>query len=231
MVVFPAPFGPRKPVDPSGLHNEAQIVYGESAVVALDQPVDDDRRHVMINGPPRAPGRANRSGRAAAAYRRLHALRRCVGARLSDTWTWWRICISLDCGCVRGAGAAEAGASAGSAETRVSAGSAEASAPGATVGCAATEGNGRDAGVAVDIDCGAGAAGCGLGAAVGTGAGRDAGVAGCRGGNGSGAGGGDEATGGAGGTANGTGDGDEAKGGGGAAGCGRAGAEAGAGVG
>jgi hypothetical protein len=78
------------------LHNEAQIVDGEGAVVALDQPVDDDRRHVMINSPPRAPGCTNRSGRGATANRRLHALRRWMGARLCDTWTWWRICISLD---------------------------------------------------------------------------------------------------------------------------------------
>ena len=57
VVVFPAPFGPRKPVTRPGSHNEAQIVYGEGAVVALDQPVDDDRRHFMINSPPRGPGR------------------------------------------------------------------------------------------------------------------------------------------------------------------------------
>ena len=48
---LPRAIGTQEAGHASRLDDEAQIVYGEGAVVALDQPVDDDRRHFMINDP------------------------------------------------------------------------------------------------------------------------------------------------------------------------------------
>jgi hypothetical protein len=66
-------------------------VYGEGAVVTLDQSVDDDRRHIMINSPSGAPGAAYGGGSGIAAGRRSGTLRRCGSARLSDTRRWWHV--------------------------------------------------------------------------------------------------------------------------------------------
>ena len=53
---FPRAIGPEKAGYASRLDHEAEIVYGEGAVVALDQPIDDDWRHRMVDGPGGRPG-------------------------------------------------------------------------------------------------------------------------------------------------------------------------------
>jgi hypothetical protein len=55
VVVFPAPFGPRKPVTVPGRMEKRQVVDGHGGAVALDQAVSFD--HHSANGTARSmPG-------------------------------------------------------------------------------------------------------------------------------------------------------------------------------
>ena len=45
------PVRAEKAGDPAGIDAEAEIAYGQGAVVALHQPVDDDRRHGVTDRP------------------------------------------------------------------------------------------------------------------------------------------------------------------------------------
>lgn len=60
----------------SRLNDKAQIAYGERPVITLDQSVDDDRGHFMIDNPSRWTGTAYccRSGTA--------------DSRLRPRWRW-----------------------------------------------------------------------------------------------------------------------------------------------
>ncbi len=54
------PVRAEKAGDPAGIDAEAEIAYGQGAVVALHQPVDDDRRYGVTDRPGVTDGRARR---------------------------------------------------------------------------------------------------------------------------------------------------------------------------
>ena len=49
---LPCPIGTQEAGHTPGLDHEAEIVYGERAVVALDQPINDDRRNLVTDSRP-----------------------------------------------------------------------------------------------------------------------------------------------------------------------------------
>jgi len=52
---LPCAIGTQETGHPPRFDHEAEVVYGEIAVVALDQPIDNDRRHLMVDGRSRRP--------------------------------------------------------------------------------------------------------------------------------------------------------------------------------